>query len=39
MNAIESNPIFKGSQEIIDFLINDIQTLLYLPEDVIISQG
>ena len=39
MDAIANNKIFQGSQDIIDFLINDIVTLLYLPEDVIISQG
>ena len=38
-NAIESNPIFMGNTEIVDFLINDVQTLLYLPEDAIITQG
>lgn len=39
LNSIESNPIFHGNKDIIDFLINDISTLLYLPEDVIICQG
>jgi len=36
MNAISKNSILHGSQEVIDFLINDVNTLLYLPEDRII---
>ena len=39
LNAIESNPIFQGNQDIIDFLINDLLAWLYLPEDVIMCQG
>ena len=39
LNSIESNPIFHGNRDIIDFLINDLSTLLYLPEDTIICQG
>jgi len=35
--ALEKNPIFKGREEIIEFLINDLVTLLYLPEDNIIN--
>ena len=31
--------MFGGNIEIWDFLINDVQTLLYLPEDIIITQG
>ena len=37
--AIMTNQIFQGSQDIIDFLINDISTLLFLPEDMIFQQG
>ena len=39
INAISNNPILSGSQEVIDFLINDVGTLLFLPEDKIFSQG
>jgi len=39
INAIAANPVLQGSQEAVDFLINDVSTLLYLPEDRIISQG
>jgi CRP-like cAMP-binding protein len=31
--------VFEGNMEILDFLINDVQTLLYNPEDLIINQG
>ena len=39
MNAIEKNHIFKGNQEITDFVVHNIVTLLFLPEDGIIRQG
>ena len=39
LNAISSNPILKGSQELIDFLLNEVTTLLYFPEDKILFQG
>lgn len=37
--AIMTNKIFMESKDLIDFLINDIMTLLYLPEDTIFQQG
>ena len=37
--AIEFNTIFQGDLHILDFVVNDIDTLLYLPEDDIILQG
>lgn len=37
INAISTNPILSGSQDLIDFLINDVTTLLYVPEDIIIQ--
>ena len=37
--AILTNEIFKDNQDLIDFLINDITTLLYLPEDIVVQQG
>lgn len=33
LNAIEKNDIFKGSSDIIDYVVHNIVTLLYLPED------
>ena len=39
LDSIASNPILSGSQEVIDFLINDVSTFLYMPEDRIVSQG
>ena len=39
LDAIASNPVLSGSQEVIDFLINDVATLLYMPEDKIVCQG
>ena len=39
MDAIKSNPIFSDASNLLDFLINDVSTLLYLPEDNIIRQG
>ena len=40
LNSIEKNTIFNiDDQDIIDFLLNDIKTLLYIPEDTIIQQG
>jgi len=39
LNSIDKNSIFTGSQDIIEFLINDLVTLLYLPEDKIVTQG
>lgn len=39
LDAIDKNTVFKGKSEIMDFIINDVQTLLYYPEDTIISQG
>jgi len=40
MDAVSANLIFKeGSQDLIEFLINDVTTLLFLPEDRIIRQG
>lgn len=39
LNAIEKNDIFKGNRDIIDFVVHNIITLLYLPEDQILRQG
>jgi len=39
LDAIASNPVLSGSQKVIDFLINDVSTLLYMPEDRIVAQG
>jgi len=40
MDAVSANPIFnEGSQDLVDLIINDVSTLLFLPEDTIISQG
>ena len=36
MDAIKSNPIFSDASILLDFLNNDVSTLLYLPEDVIV---
>eukprot|EP00347_Sterkiella_histriomuscorum_P022573 403337973 len=36
--AISKNIIFKGNQELIRFVVHNIITLLYLPEDIIIRQ-
>jgi hypothetical protein len=37
--AVDSNSIFKGNAEMIDFVIDDVETLLYVPEDTIVTQG
>ena len=39
LSAIHSNEIFSDNQSIIEFVIADIKTLLYLPEDDIVIQG
>jgi len=39
LQAIESNPILRSSQELINFLLNEVTTLLYMPEDKIVCQG
>jgi CRP-like cAMP-binding protein len=39
LDSISTNPIFQGNQEIFDYLVNDVQILLYMPEDNIITQG
>ena len=40
MDSVAANPIFQqGSQDLIDFIINDITTQLFFPEDNIIRQG
>ena len=40
MDAVSANPIFQqGGLDLIDFIINDVTTLLFLPEDNIIRQG
>jgi CRP-like cAMP-binding protein len=31
--SIDKNPIFKGNQELIDFLINEVKVAMNLPED------
>jgi hypothetical protein len=33
LNAIAKNDIFRGSKDIIEFVVHNIITLLYLPED------
>ena len=39
LNAISNNSIFSGNQELVDFIVHNIITLLYLPEDGIVRQG
>jgi len=39
INSVSANPILGGSDDLVDFLLNDVSTLLYLPEDTIIRQG
>mmetsp|Transcript_11980 Transcript_11980/g.18515 ORF Transcript_11980/g.18515 Transcript_11980/m.18515 type:complete len:87 (-) Transcript_11980:550-810(-) len=39
LRAISKNNIFKENEDLIDFLINDISTLLFLPEDTVVQQG
>ena len=39
INAIKNNPILSEDLEIADFLIDDVSTLLFLPDDRIFSQG
>ena len=38
-DAISSSPIFSVAVDLIEFLINDVSTLLFLPEDIITQQG
>ena len=38
LNAISKNAIFKGNSELIRYVVHNIITLLYLPEDIIIRQ-
>mmetsp|Transcript_11975 Transcript_11975/g.18493 ORF Transcript_11975/g.18493 Transcript_11975/m.18493 type:complete len:179 (-) Transcript_11975:428-964(-) len=37
MGAVSSNPIFQGARDQLDFLINDVTTLLFMPEDIIVT--
>ena len=37
LDGISKNSILNGVRDMVDFLINDVNTLLYLPEDVIVS--
>ena len=39
LNAISKNAIFRDNPELIRFVVHNIITLLYLPEDDIIRQG
>mmetsp|Transcript_36494 Transcript_36494/g.56032 ORF Transcript_36494/g.56032 Transcript_36494/m.56032 type:complete len:86 (-) Transcript_36494:1448-1705(-) len=39
MGAVQLNPIFKTSADKLDFLIKDVTTQLFMPEDTIIFQG
>ncbi len=39
MGAVKSNPIFSAQSPQLDFLVKDVTTLLFMPEDKIVQQG